>query len=495
LAATRKELVAPAEAVVQHAEALRTAAPADAPARFVEALTNIHTRARQLRELVAQLTRADQAGAALTEAQERTLRHDLRGHAAYIIGMCQLWRKQAARFALERFEADLDTLKTVAEQVVTLLDKLVSFKRAALPATGSSDGMAELLRYMENLPASQERGDILVVDDSSFNRDYLRELLTQQGHRVGTAADGAEALRLVAAQPYDVILLDVLMPGMTGFGLLERLKSSELWRHIPVIMVSALEEEMSVISSIARGAEDYLTRPVEPLLLRARVGACLEKKRLRDREMTHLGRIDQLLHALFPPEIVTELKETSSVRPRRYERVGVLFLDVAGFTAFCDSRRDRPEDVVASLQQHFLAFEHIAQRHGVQKIKTIGDAFMGTAGLLRPSDKPVLALLRCGLDMIQAARSATPPWEVRIGIHVGPVVAGVLGETQYSFDLWGDTVNIADRMQSLGEPGIITLSGDAWREVSALGRAERRRVVVRGKGLMELFAFRGFNEH
>jgi class 3 adenylate cyclase len=405
--------------------------------------------------------------------------------------MCRLWKQQAAKFSLERFIPTLDKLDSAAGHIVALLDKLVSFKRVASPVE-SETGMAELLHYMEDLPASQENGDILVVDDNPYNRDYLIDLLTQQGHRVVGAESGEDALRLIARQPFDLILLDVLMPGITGFGLLERLKSSELWRHIPVIMVSALEEEKGVINCIARGAEDYLRRPVDPLLLRARVGASLEKKRLRDREITHLGRIDQLLHAIFPPEVVVELKETSAVRPRRYEHVGVLFLDVAGFTAFCDSRRDRPEEVVNTLQQHFLAFERIARKHGVQKIKTIGDAFMGTAGLLRPDDNPVRTLVRCGQEMIDSAKVVDPPWEVRIGVHVGPVVAGVLGETQFSFDLWGDTVNLAARMETAGEPGSVTLSEAAWNEIRQFARAESRWVAIRGKGPMEVFRFGGF---
>jgi CheY-like chemotaxis protein len=334
----------------------------------------------------------------------------------------------------------------------------------------------------------------LVVDDNRFNRDYLHDLLVQQGHTVAVAADGEEALRLLAAQPFDLLLLDVLMPGISGFGLLERLKSSELWRHIPIIMISALEDEKSVLNGIARGAEDYLTRPVDPGLLRARIGACLEKKRLRDREITYVTRIDQLLHAIFPPEIVVELKETASIRPRRYERVGVMFLDVVGFTAFCDTQRDHPEEVVSSLQRHTLAFERIARGHGVQKIKTVGDAFMGAAGLLRPVEQPVLTLVRCGLEMIAAARANTPSWEVRVGVHFGPVVAGVVGETQYSFDLWGDTVNTAARMESSGRPGTVTLSEDAWREVEPRATADERHVAVRGKGPMEVYDFRGWRE-
>lgn len=489
LAATRQELAAPAEDLFRTSESLQSVVPGDAPPKFREAAANIHARCGQLRDLVEQMLQT--ADGRWSESQEKTLRHDLRGHAAYVIGMCHLWKTQAAKFSLERFVPILDKLDAAAAQVVTLLDKLVSFKLAATPPDGETS-MAELLRYMEDLPASQEHGDLLVVDDSRYNRDFLIELLTQQGHRVFSADSGEEALRLIAAQPFDLILLDVLMPGITGFGLLDRLKSSDLWRHIPVIMISALEEEKGVINCIARGAEDYLRRPVDPLLLRARVGASLEKKRLRDREITHLSRIDQLLHAIFPPEVVVELKETSAIRPRRYDRVGVLFLDVAGFTAFCDSRRDRPEDVVNTLQQHFLAFERIARKHRVQKIKTIGDAFMGTAGLLRPDNHPVQTLIGCAQEMIESARTISPHWEVRIGIHVGPVVAGVLGETQYSFDLWGDTVNLAARMESAGEPGSITLTQDAWDEVRHLARAEPRWTAIRGKGPMEIFRFLGF---
>ena len=254
LAATRQELAGPAEALLQGSEALHATIPADAPPKFVAAMANIHTRSQQLQELV---TRLLHGGGLLDETEEKTLRHDLRGHAAYVIGMCHLWRQQAEKHGLDRFNPDLERLETVANHVVSLLDKLVSFKRAA-PSEAQAEGMAELLRYMDELPASPERGDILVVDDSQFNRDYLTELLTQQGHRVVGAADGEEALRLIAAQPFDLILLDVLMPGMTGFGLLDRLKASELWRPIPVIMVSALEEDRGVVSCIARGAEDYL---------------------------------------------------------------------------------------------------------------------------------------------------------------------------------------------------------------------------------------------
>lgn len=491
-AATRQELRAPADVLVRLSASLKEDIPAGAPPRLTEAAANIHTRSLQLQEQVTIFQTFDPDRAPFDENQEKIVRHDVRGHAAYIIGMCQLWMKQAQRFDLGALIPRLNELASAAGHIVTLLDKLVSFSRADDSTTAEVAGSAEVLRYMDAMPASQERGDLLVVDDNRYNREFMADLLISQGHRVATAADGEEALRLVADQPFDLILLDVLMPGMTGFGLLERLKDSEDWRHIPVIMVSALEDENGVVNCIARGAEDYLTRPVSPTLLRARIGAGLEKKRLRDREVAHLVRIDQLLHALFPPEVVTELKETSSVRPKRFDHVGVMFLDVVGFTAFCDSRRDQPEEVVNSLQKHHLAFERIARAHGVQKIKTVGDAFLGVAGLLRPCPKPVRTLVECGREMIQAARANTPSWEVRVGIHVGSVVAGVLGETQYSFDLWGDTVNTAARMETAARIGSITLSAEAWQEIAVGAVGQPRDVAVRGKGVMEVFDFVDF---
>src|SRR5262249_40786346 len=158
-------------------------------------------------------------------------------------------------------------------------------------------------------------------------------------------------------------------------------------RDLPVIMISALDEVDSVVRCIQMGAEDYLPRPFNPVLLRARIGACLEKKRLRDREALHLAliereqhRCDELLHVILPGEIVKELKSTNVVRPRRYENVAVLFADIVGFTPYCDCHG--PEEVVPHLQRLVECCEDSALRHGVQKIKTIGDAFMAASGLL-----------------------------------------------------------------------------------------------------------------
>ncbi len=288
------------------------------------------------------------------------------------------------------------------------------------------------------------------------------------------------------------------MPEMNGLEVLAQLKADPELRHIPVIMISAFNELESVVRCIEMGAEDYLPKPFNPVLLHARIDACLEKKRLRDREVQHLEQIererrraDELLHVILPAAIVAELKVGNSVQPRRFENVAVMFADIVDFTPFCD--RSRPEDVVSHLQQLIERAEEIALSRGVEKIKTIGDAFMAAAGLLAPNDNPVLSCLRCGLDLIAACQGLPTRWELRVGIHIGPVVAGVIGRRQYLFDLWGDTVNTAARMESHGAPGAVTLSGVAWQRMAHCCRgAVGDLVAVKGKGQMEMVRFEAF---
>jgi class 3 adenylate cyclase len=333
---------------------------------------------------------------------------------------------------------------------------------------------------------------VLVVDDNEGNRDLLTRWLTREGYTVSSAEDGLQALAMLQEAPCDLVLLDVMMPALNGFDVLQRIKADENLRHLPVVMVSALAEIDSVVRCIALGAEDYLTKPFNPILLRARVGACMEKKRLRDRELLHLQQIerekqraDDLLHVIFPRQIVEELKSTDTVKPQLHENVAVLFCDVVGFTPYCE--RSDPEEVIANLQQLIEAYEELVLRHDMQKIKTFGDSFMATAGLLKPVDEPAIACVECGLEMIEIARSLPTRWNVRVGIHQGPVVAGVVGRRQYLFDLWGDTVNTASRVESHGAEGYVNVSATVWESIAQrYDGVSRGNVVVKGKGAMEL---------
>jgi class 3 adenylate cyclase len=341
---------------------------------------------------------------------------------------------------------------------------------------------------------------ILIVDDDEMNRYTLARRLRREGYQDLTeAADGLTALGLLRSHPFDLVLLDVMMPGMNGYEVLRTLKSDPALRGIPVIMISALDAVDGAVRCIELGAEDYLPKPFNPTLLRARVGASLDKKRLRDQEAAHLDQIrreqersERLLHAILPPGAISELKATDRVAPRRYENVAVLFCDIIDFTAYCD--RNPPEQVVAELQGLVEAFEGIVAGHGLEKIKTIGDALMATAGLLEGIEEPLPASIRCGLDLVAAARQAKPGWGVRVGIHHGPVVAGVIGRRQFLFDLWGDTVNTAARITACANANSVFLSAALWQPIRDRCRARSQGLhELKGKGQLELVECEGID--
>jgi DNA-binding response OmpR family regulator len=307
---------------------------------------------------------------------------------------------------------------------------------------------------------------VLVVDDEPFNVDVLEQELELLGYATIAACNGREALERLAQRSVDLVLLDAMMPELDGFGVLARMHDHQTWRHVPVVMISAMTDMASVVRGIALGAQDYLPKPFEPVLLKARIESCLERKRRHDQEQTHLAEIrrqrdraDQLLHAILPAPAVAELTATSRVAPRRIDNVTVFMSDIVGFTGFCDGQP--PDLVIPNLQALALAFEDIADHHGLERIGIVGDAFLAAASLFTPHANPVGAAVAAARELIAAGRTLPAPWEVRVGIACGPVMAGLIGRSKLRFDLWGDTVNTAARLASAGEVATILLSAAA----------------------------------
>src|SRR5262252_521691 len=226
---------------------------------------------------------------------------------------------------------------------------------------------------------------VLIVDDNDDNRFTLSMRLEACGYEnIVTAENGREALEKMRQGPVDLVLLDIMMPELDGYGVLEELRTDTALRDVPVVMISAIEDINSVVRCIELGATDYLTKPFNPVLLKARVDNCIEKARYKAQEAAHLARIesekrraDELLSTVLPRSIARALKLNSRLAPQRYEDVAVLFCDVVGFTAY--SEKHPPETVFAELETLVDRFEEIAQGHGLEKIKTVGDAFMATA--------------------------------------------------------------------------------------------------------------------
>src|SRR6266487_2355508 len=275
---------------------------------------------------------------------------------------------------------------------------------------------------------------ILIVDDNEDNRYTLQLLLESDGHeRIASAASGNEAIALLEKQKFSLVLLDLMMPDLNGDEVLKVIKSDPDKRDIPVVMISADTD-----------ADNYLSKPFNPTILRARIGAALRRHSLRALENEYLGKIENekrhsenLLRNILPTEIVTRLRDGESNIADHFEDATVIFADVVGFGKLA-------EDV------------------GIEKIKTIGDNYMAVCGVPTPRPNHARMATKFALDMVAAMarlRSRLPvPFSIRVGLHSGPVMAGVIGTRKFAYDVWGDTVNIAARMEAASQPNRVLAS-------------------------------------
>jgi class 3 adenylate cyclase/CheY-like chemotaxis protein len=351
---------------------------------------------------------------------------------------------------------------------------------------------------------NNDQGIVLVVDDNEMNRDLLSKRLQRQGYAIAMAENGRQALDQVRAHSFDLILLDIMMPEINGYEVLQTLKADVDLRHIPVIMISALDDIDSVVRCIEMGAEDYLFKPFNPVLLKARIGACLEKKRLRDQEQAFIKKLqeeqeksERLLLNILPKPIADQLKQGQHTIADNFTDVTVLFADLVNFTEL--SARLSPIELVEMLNTIFSAFDQLAEQYTLEKIKTIGDAYLVVGGLPIPRPDHTEAIAEMALDMQKAIASLTfpklcfdQPLSMRIGINTGPVGAGVIGTTKFTYDLWGDTVNTASRMESLGISGTIQVTAATYERLKDKYRfQERGTLEVKGKGEMVTYLLLG----
>jgi class 3 adenylate cyclase/CheY-like chemotaxis protein len=462
---------------------------------------NVLASIRALHRIVEDLLAPETAAHPAPDEDLRTgiarLRHDLRTPLNAVIGYSELALEELGEDASSwRMRSDIDRLLVEARRLLRSIDAAVDIGRTGTPvpepAAGEADAVVARLLSTLAPPSRESRarevGSILVVDDDGSNRDLLRRRLLHEGHQVVLASNGPEALSLLEREPIDLILLDLLMPGMNGIEVLERLKADRRWHAIPVVMISGLHEIDAVMRCIEAGAEDYLPKPFDLVLLRARINAGLERKRWRERERDFLLRLraekdrsEALLRNILPDPIVLRLNEGEAVIADRFDQVAILFADIVGFTPA--AAQMTPANVVAVLDRLFSAFDELAVRHGVEKIKTIGDSYMAATGLPTPTSDHVGRMAEFALDMLDAVARHNEmigtAFEIRVGMHTGPVVAGIIGRHKFIYDVWGDTVNIASRLESQGYPGRIQVS-------EAIKDALEDRYQFQPRGLLSL---------
>jgi class 3 adenylate cyclase len=289
---------------------------------------------------------------------------------------------------------------------------------------------------------------LLVVDDNKVNRLLLARSLDLQGHRVAMAENGRRALEMLRAEPFDLMLLDIEMPELDGFGVLERLAADPALRDVPVIVTSSLEGVAAVVRCIELGADDYLHKPVNPVLLKARVDSSLEKKRLRDQHQA-------LIRRFATSEVAQDLMDSGFALGGRRVQATVMFSDIRGFTAMVESQS--PEESIELLNTYYtLMFEAISAQGGVVN-QMIGDGLMAIFGAPRPVAEPALAAVRAAQDMIEMITmlnverqgEGKPPLAIGVGIASGEVIAGYTGTQQRAtYTCIGDTVNLAARLEA-----------------------------------------------
>ena len=330
-------------------------------------------------------------------------------------------------------------------------------------------------------------GRVLLVDDEEPNRILLRDSLALRGYEVLEADSSLQALRLIATSPPDAILLDVMMPGMDGFQLCRRLKRDRQTAPIPILMITALSARKERLMGIEAGANDFLAKPVDMQDLILRVANAVYAKHLFDKLQVERENSERLLLNILPRPIAERMKKGQTSIADHHPDVTVLLADLVGFTAL--TSHVAPEEIVSLLNEIFSTFDLLAEKHRLEKIKTMGDAYMVAAGLPSPRPDHAEAVAQFALELRLALEEFNTQYDtsiqIRIGFNAGPVIAGVIGRKKFAYDLWGDTVNVACRLESMAQPGSIQVSQATCQRLKGLFRFDNQRTLdVKGCGPM-----------
>ena len=482
LAHLRHELRTPLNHIIGYSEMLLEDVAQSDPAALGPGLRQVHENAQRLLAVISELAHADARSVDFAR-----LSAEFSEPLTAIAQTVSSLKLSAARAGAHRESDDLDriahaaaALQSVVAAGATLTDAPVSEAKAEEPSAGE--------------------GVILVVDDNAGNREMLGRRLEREGHRVQLAESGAEALHLLRSRRVDLVLLDVMMPQVDGYEVLRQLKSDEALRDIPVLMISALDEVESVARCIELGAEDYLPKPFDPVLLRARIGACLEKKHLRDREAQHLREladwnqtleqrvaeqvalVERLgrLKRFFSPQLAELIVAGDADDPLKTHRrdVTVVFLDLRGFTAFAESAE--PEEVMGVLREYHAQMGKLILEHEGTLERFTGDGMMVFFNDPVPVENPGERAVRMALAMRGRVAELVEKWrrlgyelDLGIGIAQGYATIGAIGfEGRWDYGAIGSVTNLAARLCAEAKPGQILISKRVLATTEALLRVE-----------------------
>ncbi len=397
-----------------------------------------------------------------------------------IIGYSELLLEDNDSIEIENFKSDVNRISDSGRILEAELDSIIKFNTKDDPhiLNGNDSNEAQLMvkDVMDSIQPIDQKNDkpqilgkLLVVDDNENNTELLKKRLLKQGHNVITANNGREAMvSLIDHVDTDVILLDIVMPEMNGYEVLKFIKNDKRFHELPVIMISSMDDTDSIYRCIEAGADDYITKPFEKSILDARIASCMEKKKLRDKErilMQELqeerDRSEHLLLNILPKEIAQRLKAGETDIADKHDDVSIIFCDIVNFTP--QAQKLNPNKLVKILNNIFKTFDDLSVKYGIEKIKTIGDSYFAVGGINNNKTLSAINIIKLGKEFITSIKEidkSTPEMslEIRIGVHTGPIVAGVIGKNKFAYDLWGASVNMANRLETTCPSGSIQIS-------------------------------------
>jgi len=392
--------------------------------------------------------------------------------------------------------------------------------------------------------AAETPGTILIADDASETLTLLSEYLETAGYEVHGVRTGPAVLETLETLTPDLVLLDISLPQLDGYEVCRRIKATATTRQIPVVFISEFDQKQERLQAFEVGGADYITKPfwleevlarvsnqittyqlqrrlqrqtqralsssgTSPLLadlqrvLRRQAHTLQEQnqrlqREIREREQMEKAlrlekyKSEQLLLNILPKAVVEQLKQLKGSLAERFDEVTILFADIVDFTPL--AAQISPLELVNWLNGIFSEFDRLAEQLQLEKIKTIGDAYMVVGGLPITRNDHAEAVMEMAIAMQAAiqrfSRHDQRPLQLRIGINTGPVVAGVIGIQKFSYDLWGDAVNIASRMEAQGEPGMIQVTEATYQRLRSHYHFEPMgQVLVKGRGYMTTYRY------
>ncbi len=300
--------------------------------------------------------------------------------------------------------------------------------------------------------------NLLIIDDDEKTQKGLKEILSGGGNNILVVNTITEALPVLSKKEIGILLIDVDSPSFDGFEIFKAIKEISVIKNIYILVITTNSYSgIKMVKGLNEGAIDYITKPFNPNLILAKIEVY---KALFYKDQ----RINQLLNNIFPVTVLEDLNRYGKFSPKRVENGVVLFTDFVSFSQ--KASKIKPLQLLKKLEMYFTQFDEIIGRYKLEKIKTIGDSYMVLGGVTEDNSEPAVRACLAALEIRDfiineknvAQAMKTDYWEIRIGIHMGPLVAGIIGTKKFSFDVWGDTVNIASRAEQNAEPNTISLT-------------------------------------